>query len=242
MVLRRNQKSLVAVALIVILLVAVAIVEGDVPEDLTHIGSLVIGLLYRFGAAACLGLLYIAESGIPLPVPGDFYVAFMGRLYGHSLSTWLAAWIGIIIVVVAGASNLYWLARRWGPALLRHPVGRALHIDERHLDKAQGWFDRWGLWAIVFGRHIPGFRIAITVIAATMGVPYRVFAPSVAISTAIWAAVGMWLGATVGEAIGNVLFDRGWIYLLGLLLLIVVVAVTLVVAWRRWSLSRAVSA
>jgi membrane protein DedA with SNARE-associated domain len=241
-VLRRNQKSLVAVALIVILLVAVAIVEGDVPEDLTHIGSLVIGLLYRFGAAACLGLLYIEESGIPLPVPGDFYVAFMGRLYGHSLSTWLAAWIGIIIVVVAGASNLYWLARRWGPALLRHPVGRALHIDERHLDKAQGWFDRWGLWAIVFGRHIPGFRIAITVIAATMGVPYRVFAPSVAISTAIWAAVGMWLGATVGEAIGNVLFDRGWIYLLGLLLLIVVVAVTLVVAWRRWSLSRAVSA
>jgi membrane protein DedA with SNARE-associated domain len=64
----------------------------------------------------------------------------------------------------------------------------------------------------------------------------------VAISTAIWAAVGMWLGATVGEAIGNVLFDRGWIYLLGLLLLIVVVAVSLVVAWRRWSLSRAVSA
>jgi membrane protein DedA with SNARE-associated domain len=241
-VLRRNQKSLVAVALIVILLVAVAIVEGDVPEDLTHIGSLVIGLLYRFGAAACLGLLYIEESGIPLPVPGDFYVAFMGRLYGHSLSTWLAAWIGIIIVVVAGASNLYWLARRWGPALLRHPVGRALHIDERQLDKAQGWFDRWGLWAIVFGRHIPGSRIAITVIAATMGVPYRVFAPSVAISTAIWAAVGMWLGATVGEAIGNVLFDRGWIYLLGLLLLIVVVAVTLVVAWRRWSMSRAVSA
>jgi membrane protein DedA with SNARE-associated domain len=241
-VLRRNQKSLVAVAVIVVVLVAVAIVEGDVPEDLTHIGSLVIGLLDRFGAAACLGLLYIEESGIPLPIPGDFYVAFMGRLYGHSLSTWLAAWIGIIIVVVAGASNLYWLARRWGPALLRHPVGRALHIDERHLDKAQGWFDRWGLWAIVFGRHIPGFRIAITVIAATMGVPYRVFAPSVAISTAIWAAVGMWLGATVGEAIGNVLFDRGWIYLLGLLLLIVVVAVTLVVAWRRWSMSRAVSA
>jgi membrane protein DedA with SNARE-associated domain len=240
-VLRRNQKSLVAVAVIAIVLVAVAIVEGDVPEDLTHIGSLVIGLLYRFGAVACLGLLYIEESGIPLPVPGDFYVAFMGRLYGHSLSTWLVAWIGIIIVVVAGASNLYWLARRWGPALLRHPVGRVLHIDERHLDKARGWFDRWGLWAIVFGRHIPGFRIAITVIAATMGVPYRVFAPSVAISTAIWAAVGMWLGATVGEAIGNVLFDRGWIYLLGLLLLIVVVAVTIVVAWRRWGL-RAVSA
>ena len=91
--LRRNQKSLVAVAVIAIVLVAFAIVEGDLPEDLTHIGSLVIGLLSRFGAVACLALLYIEESGIPLPVPGDFYVAFMGRLYGHSLSGWLAGWL-----------------------------------------------------------------------------------------------------------------------------------------------------
>src|ERR1700704_4444049 len=120
--LRRNRKSIVAVTVVAGILAAVAIVEGDVPEDLTHIGSLVVGLLNRFGAAACLALLYIEESGIPLPVPGDFYVAFMGRLYGHSLSGWLAAWLGIIAVVVAGSSNLYWLSRHWGPALLRHPL------------------------------------------------------------------------------------------------------------------------
>src|ERR1700704_4774790 len=142
--LRRNRKSIVAVTVVAGILVAVAIVEGDVPEDLTHIGSLVIELLYRFGAAACLGLLYIEESGIPLPVPGDFYVAFMGRLYGHSLSGWLAAWLGLIAVVVAGASNLYWLSRRWGPALLRHRrTSRVLHLDERRLEKARRWFDRW---------------------------------------------------------------------------------------------------
>jgi membrane protein DedA with SNARE-associated domain len=240
---RRNGKSLAAVAVIALVLVGVAIVEGDVPEDLTHIGSLVIGLLNRFGAIACLALLYLEESGIPLPVPGDFYVAFMGRLYGHSLTSLLAAWLGIIAVVVAGSSNLYFMARRWGPAMLRHPLaGRLLHLDERRFEKTRGWFDRWGVWAIIFGRHIPGFRIAITVIAATMGVPYRVFVPSVAISTAIWAAVGLWLGATVGEAIGNVLFNSGSIYLLGLGLVIVALSVTLVLAWRRWGLNRAVSA
>jgi len=242
-VLRRNRTSVIDVAVVALVLAGVAIVEGDVPEDLTHIGSLVIGLLNRFGAIACLALLYLEESGIPLPVPGDFYVAFMGRLYGHSVSGWLAAWLGIIAVVVAGSSNLYWLSRRWGPALLRHPLAtRMLHLNARRLEKMRRWFDRWGAWAIIFGRHIPGFRIAITVIAATMGVPYRVFVPSVALSTAIWAGVGLWLGATVGEALGNVLIARGPIYLLGLWLLIVVVAVTVVLAWRRWGVSRAVSA
>jgi len=240
---RRNQTSLVAVAIIALVLAGVAIVEGDVPEALTHIGSLVIGLLNRFGAAACLALLYIEESGIPLPVPGDFYVAFMGRLNAGSLPHLLLAWLGIIAAVVAGSTNLYWLSRRWGPALLRHPLGSGLlHLDGRRLEKAHAWFDRWGVWAIIFGRHIPGFRIAITVIAATAGVPYRVFVPSVAVSTAIWAAAGLWLGATVGEAIGNVLFDQGWVYLLVLGFAIVSLAITLVFAWRRWGVSRAVSA
>jgi membrane protein DedA with SNARE-associated domain len=241
--LRRNRKSIVAVTVVAVILAAVAIVEGDVPEDLTHIGSLVVGLLNRFGAAACLALLYIEESGIPLPVPGDFYVAFMGRLNAGSMLRLLLAWLAIIAVVVAGATNLYWLARRWGPALLRHPVAsRLLHLDERRLEKAHAWFDRWGPWAIIFGRHIPGFRIAITVIAATAGVPYRVFAPSVVVSTAIWAGIGLWLGATVGAAIGNVLFDRGWIYFVGLGLVIVVLAIALVRAWRSWGPRRAVAA
>jgi membrane protein DedA with SNARE-associated domain len=241
--LRRNRTSLIAVGIIALVLVGVAIVEGDLPEALTHVGSLVIGLLNRFGAAACLVLLYIEESGIPLPVPGDFYVAFMGKLYGHSVSSWLAAWLGIIAVVIAGSSNLYWLSRRWGLAILRHPIGgRVLHLNGRRLEKARGWFDRWGVWAIIFGRHIPGFRIAITLIAATMGVPYRVFVPSVAVSTAIWAGVGLWLGATLGETISGLFFDRGWIYFAGLGVVIVALAVTLVFAWRRWGVSRPVSA
>ena len=241
--LRRNRKVVAAVAIVALILLAIAIVEGDLPEALTHVGSLVINLLNRFGTAACLALLYIEESGIPLPVPGDFYLAFMGRLFAGSTPKLLIVWLGIIAVVVAGASNLYWLSRRWGPAMLRHPIGRRLvHLDERRLQKAHGWFDRWGVWAIIFGRHLPGFRIAVTVIAATVGVPYRVFAPSVAVSTAIWAAGGLWLGATLGETISGVLFDRSWIYFLVFALAIVALAVTLVFAWRRWGLSRAVSA
>lgn len=241
--LRRNRKVVAVVAIVALILLAIAVVEGDLPEALTHVGSLVINLLNRFGAAACLALLYVEESGIPLPVPGDFYLAFMGRLFAGSTPKLLIVWLGIIAVVVAGASNLYWLSRRWGPVMLRHPIGRRLvHLDERRLQKAHGWFDRWGVWAIIFGRHLPGFRIAITVIAATVGVPYRLFAPSVAVSTAIWAAVGLWLGATLGETISGVLFDRGWIYFVVFALAIVALAVTLVFAWRRWGLSRAVSA
>jgi hypothetical protein len=46
----------------------------------------------------------------------------------------VATWLGIIAVVVAGSSNLYWISRRWGPTLLGKPLAaRLLHLDERRL-------------------------------------------------------------------------------------------------------------
>jgi membrane protein DedA with SNARE-associated domain len=239
---RLNRRPGVAVGVIALAVLAAALVEGDIADDLTHVGSVVIGLLNRFGAAACLALLYLEESGVPLPVPGDVYIAFMGKLFAGSLPHLVAAWLGIIAVVVAGSSNLYWISRRWGPALLRHPtVARLLHLDERRLNKTRGWFDRWGALAIIFGRHLPGFRIALTVIAATMGVPYRVFLPSVAISTAIWAAVGLWLGATLGQSIGHVLSGNAWLYLVALGVAILLLALVIVREWRAWGVRRALS-
>src|SRR5438445_10180854 len=131
---RRHSRSAMAIALIALALLGVGLAEGDVADDLTHVGSLVVGLLDRYGAAACLGLLYVEESGVPLPVPGDFYIAFMGKLYAGSIPNLLAAWLGIIAVVVAGSSQLYWPPRRRAPALPPPPLAaRPLHHRQRRL-------------------------------------------------------------------------------------------------------------
>ena len=229
----RSWRTVAAVGIVAGVMVAVGLLEGDVADDLTGFGSLVSGLLNRFGAAGSFALLYIEESGVPLPVPGDVYVAYLGKLFASSTSNLILAWLGIIAVVVGGSTNLYLISRRWGPSLLRHRfVHDVLGVDEARLQTVRRWSKRWGALAIIFGRHVPGFRVPVTVLAATTGVPYRVFAPSVAISTAAWAAIGLWLGATFGQSLGNLLARYPWIYLLGLGLVIVVVAVTLVRLWR----------
>jgi membrane protein DedA with SNARE-associated domain len=230
----RSWRTFAAVGIVAGVLVGISLLEGDVADDLTGFGSLVTAVLNRFGAAASFALLYIEESGIPLPVPGDVYVAYLGKVNANSFSNLVLAWLGIIAVVVGGATNLYLVSRRWGPALLRHRfVHEVLGVDEARLERVRVWTRRWGALAIIFGRHVPGFRIPVTVLAATTGVPYRIFAPSVAISTAIWAAVGLWLGATFGHSLGNLLARYPWIYLVGLGVIIVAVAITLVRLARR---------
>jgi membrane protein DedA with SNARE-associated domain len=137
-------------------------------------------------------------------------------------------------VVLAGSSNLYWASRLWGRRVLGHPrVSALLRLDADRLAQAERWLERWGVLAIIFGRHVPGLRIPITVVAGTLKVPYSTFVPSVAVSSAVWAAVGLWLGATFGRSITSFLTGNLLIYLLVIVAVVVVVAFAVIQIWRR---------
>ncbi|HEY8816411.1 MAG TPA: hypothetical protein VIP57_15060, partial [Candidatus Dormibacteraeota bacterium] len=56
-------------------------------------------------------------------------------------------------------------------------------------------------WTLVFGRHIPGFRVPLTVAAGILKLRYRVFAVSVAVSSAAWAGVFLLLGVLFGDSL-----------------------------------------
>lgn len=182
-----------------------AVLEGDLPE-LFRDGTYFVGhILRHFGPTAAFGLLYLEESGVPMPMPGDVFVMYVGHHNAHPLLLLLAAWLGLIAVVVLGATNLYFISRRWGRALVEHRLAKVLHLTPAQIEKAERWFGKWGVWTLVFGRHIPGLRVPLTVAAGIFRVRYRVFIASVAISTAVWAGFFITLGAVFGGRIGHLL-------------------------------------
>ena len=230
---RRRQARLGLGGLIALLATALALLLMAAPlNDVLSVGmgdlsALFKGLLNRFGPLASLLLLYLEESGVVLPVPGDVYVAYLGHLAGSPLG-WLAAWFGIVSAVVAGASNLYLISRRWGRRLVRGRLSTLVHLTPERLATAERWFGRWGALAIIFGRHVPGFRIPITVAVGIFRVPYPTFALSVAISTGVWAGFWLWVGAHFGARIGHFLGGHRWTYLVIGLCLLGLIAAALV--------------
>jgi membrane protein DedA with SNARE-associated domain len=200
-------------AAIVLAIVVLAFVERGLPEELSDLVSFAGGALRRFGAGASLAFLYLEESGVPSPLPGDVYVVYLGTAAAGSVGRSIAAWLGLIAVVVAGSSNLYLVSRRWGHRLVEHRLAAALHLDRDRLMRAERWMARWGPIAIIFGRHLPGLRIPITVMAGVLEVPYPVFAASVAVSTAIWAGVWIVLVARFGSRVIGWLGPRPWLSL-----------------------------
>jgi len=214
-------------------LVVFAILEGDLPE-LVRDGAFFVGhLLRNYGVAAALGLLYAEESGVPMPMPGDVFVMYVGHHTSANVLTLLAAWLGLVAVVVLGASNLYWISQRWGRTLVEKRFAKALHLTPARIDQAERWFARWGVWTLIFGRHIPGMRVPLTVAAGIFRVPYRVFVASVAISTAIWAGFFMTMGAVFGGRIGHLLSLHREGYVILPAAIVIAFAAYLVILLRR---------
>jgi membrane protein DedA with SNARE-associated domain len=179
-----------------------------------------------------LALLYVEESGIPIFVPGDVLVIYAGHRMAADPVGLVAAWLTAVLAVTFGASNLYLLARWLGRRLLSGRLGLMLHVTPERLDRAERAFGRWGPWALIFGRHVPGGRIPITVAAGVLEVSYPLFAGCVALSSAIWA--GGWLAAGVvfGDEVAAVLDRYDFLGYLAVGLLVVGTAVYFVVRWR----------
>ncbi len=170
---------------------------------------------------APLLLLFVEECGLPLPVNGDIILAYTG--YRLSMNTngpglW-SAFIAAQIAALAGSTVLFFLSRRWGQTIILK-LGKFVFLEEKHIRRAERLFARWGILAIIVGRHIPGLRIPVTIFAATSGVKYPTFIASTFVSTSIW----IWFYLIAGKRIGTHFHTEVQKYIT--LTVVVIVAIT----------------
>jgi len=174
------------------------------------------------GVEFAIAGIYLEESGIPMPVPSEVSVGYLGQRVDGDLLELVAAWLGLTALIVLGSTNLFAASRRFGPKLVSGRIGAALHLTPSAIARAQRWFDRWGPLAIALSRYIPGLRWGMAVACGTLGVRYRTFWVSTAISALVWAGIFLTMGFTVGDAVGRVIAEHAWV---GLLLPLPAVAV-----------------
>lgn len=202
---------------------------GQAPDADLSIGD----LLRQHGYLGGFFLIYIEESGIPLFIPGDAFLLYVGHRLPRGWVILCAAGLGFVLAVTLGATNLYLLSRRFGRSLLEHRLAGLLHLTPERMNVAEVWFTRWGPWALIFGRHIPGLRVPLTVAAGIFKLRYRVFAVSVAVSSAAWAGTFLVLGAVFGDSIERSIRSTPLLYAGFVGAIVVVIAVVAIARSRR---------
>jgi membrane protein DedA with SNARE-associated domain len=160
------------------------------------------------------GGIYLEESGVPMPVPSEMSITFLAHRLTSNPPALVATWLVLTALVVLGSTNLFAASRRWGPRLTSGRVGTILHLTPARLHRAHRWFERWGPLAIVVSRYVPGLRWAMAIACGTLGVTYRTFWLSTAVSASIWIGGLLLLGVTAGDAVGRVIAAQPWVLLL----------------------------
>ena len=120
---------------------------------------------------------------------------------GFNVSEGNLSMFGIIVAGVfgdmLGASIAYGIGY-WGREELVERHGNKLHISKSRLDRAHGWFDRYGAPVILVSRCIPFARAAVPYAAGVARMGYVRFAIFATIGSIIWiSALGV-LGNAVG--------------------------------------------
>jgi membrane-associated protein len=166
--------------------------------------------------------IFAEELGIPLPAPGDVIIAWGGYLTTTGAMSYLSGYLAVVCGAVLGSFCLYTLSKRFGHPFLQR-FGPYIGLHQERLVKAERAFQRWGPWAIIVGRHIPGMRIVLSAFAGIFQVKAHVFVPCVFVSASIWAFVFLEIGRLLGRN-SRYLFRLFPAHLFPLLLLLLVAA------------------
>jgi membrane protein DedA with SNARE-associated domain len=155
-----------------------------------------------------LFLLLVLENLFP-PIPSEVVLPLAGFLVGTGDFGFVGAVLSSTAGAVAGALILYALGRYGGrPLVLRY--GKWLRVDAASLDRAEGWFRRYGDAVVLGARVVPLARSIISIPAGTSRMPIVRFTVLTTIGSAVWntalVGAGYALGAnwqTVSEWMGR---------------------------------------
>ncbi len=159
--------------------------------------------LQRWHYLGLFAVIFAEEAGVPLPIPGDVFIAAMGFLASTGRPEYApAAAVGTAAIVtaatVAGASLLFLFSRHAGPRLLAW-AGRWLGYSAERQARLEGRLHRHGATTVVVGRLIPGLRIVMTVVAGALRLRHSTFALGTLVAGLLWATIYFWLGYLLGS-------------------------------------------
>src|SRR3989304_10278831 len=110
-----------------------------------------IELIEKFSYFGLFLILLIEEGGVPLPVPGDIFIATVSAL-PHS--NYFLIVLTTVSATLIGSTILFTLANKFGQKILKK-YGKYIKITPEKIKKIDKWFEKYGGWAIVIGRGIP---------------------------------------------------------------------------------------
>lgn len=146
-------------------------------------------------------LMIMLENIFP-PIPSEVILTFGGYMTTQTDMTVM----GVILISTAGsvvgAMILFGVGQFLDVKRLEKIVdrwGRVLRLTRKDIYKADAWFDKYGIWTVLFCRLIPLIRSLISIPAGMANMKFGLFLLFTTLGTLIWNTILVSVGAAVGD-------------------------------------------
>ncbi|WP_030901474.1 DedA family protein [Streptomyces sp. NRRL F-5126] len=174
----------------------------------------------------------IGVESLGIPLPGEIVLvaaALLASQQGHINPYILAACASA--GAVAGDSTGYLIGRKGGRPLLAWLARKfPKHFGESQVGTAERSFEKWGMWAVFFGRFVALLRIFAGPLAGVLKMPYWKFLTANLLGGVVWAGGTTLIVYEVGKV------AEAWLKrfsYLGLVLAVVIGVASMLVVKRR---------
>ncbi|WP_329193353.1 MULTISPECIES: DedA family protein [unclassified Streptomyces] len=179
--------------------------------------------------------LVIGLESLGVPLPGEIILvsaALLASQQGHIDPVVLGSCA--IAGAIVGDSIGYAIGRRGGKPLLER-LGRRFpkHFGPQHVALAERSFEKWGMWAVFFGRFVALLRIFAGPLAGVLRMPYWKFLIANVLGGILWAGGTTAVIYTVGIVAEPWLKRFSWLALVAALLIGLAVTLVLRVRMRK---------
>ena len=148
-----------------------------------------------------VALLVVAENVFP-PIPSEIVLPFAGFVARRGSDSVVIMILAATVGSVVGALIMYWIAAVIGDDRLHaftRKFGKWVQIRESDLTKAEEWFDRHAMAAVLVGRCVPLIRSVVSIPAGFRRmklVPYMLYT---FVGSLVWNIALVGAGALLGD-------------------------------------------
>jgi membrane protein DedA with SNARE-associated domain len=146
--------------------------------------------------------LMIALENVFPPIPSELILPFGGFMTTYTSMTVTGVIVASTAGSVVGAVILYGIGLLLDVERLEKIIdrwGHILRITKEDIYKADAWFDKYGIWTVLFCRMVPLIRSLISIPAGMSNMKFSLFIIFTFIGTLIWNIILVSIGAALGE-------------------------------------------
>lgn len=142
-----------------------------------------------------------AETMFP-PIPSELIfplAGFVGFKANFTyVETFFMASSGAVGATI-GAIVIYFISFKIGRiAIIK--IGKYVFVNEKKIEAAEKWFEKYGVYAVFFGRMAPGVRELVSVPAGIARMPFAKFVTFTFFGSLIWSLILVFSGYFLGNS------------------------------------------